>query len=490
MGLIVGLMCLGCGPQDKSSELTDEVTSDTWLALAIDGEAIGWEHRVVTKTEEHYRTEVATEMRMALGDNAIVIRALNTHVEEHGGTPVRSTEVSEVLAQTVTIELAFTGSEIVKTEETSEGTDITKHPYPDVACLMPEARERYVLEQIKVGAKQIEFQTVFLGSDLEPRRVEMTYLGQSTFSLDGQVTLVTAWHAVYDGTISSLEYRTTDGDVVYRETQRGLGMIEATSVTRDVALSAAMDSGLAEALHLYLSVPDQLIENPYETTRVTLRLNVQGGRDVPDLPEAGGQSIVQRDNTSITVVFDPRNPLSATNEELGDSSFLEASPLLDFNDSEVLELIRVTKSDGSLTSRDVADALRAFVYGFITDKSIDLLADSASLTARTRRGDCSEHAVLLAALLRGHGIPARVVTGLAYSSDVTNEPGVFVPHAWTQALIDGYWVDLDATLPTKTPHATYLLASHNNIEELETLGTVLQSILWGSIEIEVLGVEY
>ena len=34
--------------------------------------------------------------------------------------------------------------------------------------------------------------------------------------------------------------------------------------------------------------------------------------------------------------------------------------------------------------------------------------------ARTRSGDCSEHAVLLTALLRARGIPARVSHGLVY----------------------------------------------------------------------------
>ena len=44
-----------------------------------------------------------------------------------------------------------------------------------------------------------------------------------------------------------------------------------------------------------------------------------------------------------------------------------------------------------------------------------LLPDAtAAEVARSREGDCTEHAVLLAALARARGIPARVAMGLVY----------------------------------------------------------------------------
>ena len=56
--------------------------------------------------------------------------------------------------------------------------------------------------------------------------------------------------------------------------------------------------------------------------------------------------------------------------------------------------------------------------------------------------------MLLAALLRADGIPSRVAAGLVWAEYFAGEKNVFAWHLWTQALIGGRWVDLDATLPS------------------------------------------
>ena len=57
-------------------------------------------------------------------------------------------------------------------------------------------------------------------------------------------------------------------------------------------------------------------------------------------------------------------------------------------------------------------------------------------------GDCSEHAVLLAATCRARGIPARVAIGLLYSA----EDQAFQYHMWNEVWIKDRWIPLDATL--------------------------------------------
>ncbi|HOV59022.1 MAG TPA: transglutaminase-like domain-containing protein, partial [Rhodanobacteraceae bacterium] len=71
---------------------------------------------------------------------------------------------------------------------------------------------------------------------------------------------------------------------------------------------------------------------------------------------------------------------------------------------------------------------------------------SALEVVKTREGDCTEHAVLLAALGRALGIPTRVVDGLAYTGRFGTAERVFVPHAWVQAWVDGHWRSYDAAL--------------------------------------------
>jgi hypothetical protein len=71
---------------------------------------------------------------------------------------------------------------------------------------------------------------------------------------------------------------------------------------------------------------------------------------------------------------------------------------------------------------------------------------TAAEVATARQGDCTEHAVLAAAMCRAAGIPAQVVTGLAYVGEFAGRKNVFVPHAWFRAWIGGQWIDYDAAL--------------------------------------------
>lgn len=74
---------------------------------------------------------------------------------------------------------------------------------------------------------------------------------------------------------------------------------------------------------------------------------------------------------------------------------------------------------------------------------------SALETINRGRGDCTEAAVLLAALGRAAGIPTRVASGLVYSREryhgVSN---VFMPHSWVLAYVDGQWRSFDLALDT------------------------------------------
>ena len=90
-----------------------------------------------------------------------------------------------------------------------------------------------------------------------------------------------------------------------------------------------------------------------------------------------------------------------------------------------------------------AERLRLAVRSHIGKKDFGVMDGSALETYRSRHGDCTEHANLLAAALRIAGIPARVDVGVVWSAD----HGAWVGHAWNTAWIDGRWVHLDAAYP-------------------------------------------
>jgi hypothetical protein len=90
--------------------------------------------------------------------------------------------------------------------------------------------------------------------------------------------------------------------------------------------------------------------------------------------------------------------------------------------------------------------LRQFVSGYINEHGLDVGYASALEVLDSREGDCTEYAVLLAAMARAQGIPARVVSGMVYADRFAGRERQFIPHEWVQAWVGGRWQSFDAAL--------------------------------------------
>ena len=66
--------------------------------------------------------------------------------------------------------------------------------------------------------------------------------------------------------------------------------------------------------------------------------------------------------------------------------------------------------------------IESFVARYIDNKSMSVGYASAVEVVESRQGDCSEFAVLTAALCRAVGIPAQVVVGIAYVKEFAGIP--------------------------------------------------------------------
>ena len=123
---------------------------------------------------------------------------------------------------------------------------------------------------------------------------------------------------------------------------------------------------------------------------------------------------------------------------------LENTPFLQAAHPEIISLAKESVS-GKRSALEAAKAIEAFVGTYIESKDLSVGFASALEVARNRQGDCTEHAVLTAALCRAVGIPARVVFGVAYVEDFVGSGYGFGGHAWTEAYVGDQWVGLDAS---------------------------------------------
>lgn len=109
----------------------------------------------------------------------------------------------------------------------------------------------------------------------------------------------------------------------------------------------------------------------------------------------------------------------------------------------------------TLGSAPSPEALTEFAARTLTNKSYRHGFDIASQVAKHRGGDCTEHAVFLAALFRRAGIPARGMVGSVLIP--TDNSPLAMGHMWVEAWHHGSWHIYDAALPA-TLNAKYLPA--------------------------------
>lgn len=128
---------------------------------------------------------------------------------------------------------------------------------------------------------------------------------------------------------------------------------------------------------------------------------------------------------------------------------------------------------GERDGRRAVEKLLRWVYRSLA-KEPTMSIPSAVQVLETRRGDCNEHAVLMAALCRAAGIPARLCAGLVYMN------GSFYYHAWVEVYL-GRWVPADPTLDQLPADVTHIKFVQG---DLEAQVAILQ--LLGRLEIDVL----
>jgi hypothetical protein len=143
------------------------------------------------------------------------------------------------------------------------------------------------------------------------------------------------------------------------------------------------------------------------------------------------------------------------------------------SDSEALIDQANAIAGGETNGTIVASRMLAWVYKRL-DKRPIMSIPSAEEVLRTLTGDCNEHAVLLVALLRAAGVPARMSIGLVYTQEK------FFYHAWTEAYL-GEWVTMDATLNQMPVDATHIKLIEGNLDKQVELAGLI-----GNLKLEVL----
>jgi hypothetical protein len=237
------------------------------------------------------------------------------------------------------------------------------------------------------------------------------------------------------------DYLDEHGEVIVSTTEMLGQTLTTYTVTAEEALKQIAGEGLDIAVNTL--VKSTFIPRAHSTMRGVYRIKMKGEDPTPFFPSDANQKVVRTapDECEITV----RNvrPAPANRAIRIDRQYLEPSQFLQSNDRELL--IHVDRAARNLVEpSQIAVAMEKYVDGAVQKKDFSTALASAGEVARTLQGDCTEHAVFLAAMLRARNIPSKIAVGLVYIEPLSSFGG----HMWTEALIGDHWVPLDATLGT------------------------------------------
>lgn len=484
--LLVPGLSLAAWAQDGSDQSSWQPVSEHWYVLEINGAAAGWTHEKVDRDDERYRSSSQMHLRIDRGGTAVAISSRAGFIETLDGAPLKIRQIENMSSMVRETEWIFDEAGIRSVVQEGNRTSERRLDAPEGRWLTPQAVHRYWLEQLGDGAERISYRMLDMDDGLAPITVSSELKNRTTIEREGREVAVGIWHTTTSNLpgITSVETIDSEGLLLREEVQLPFG----TMVTRlaDKAEALAAEAGPAPELVVESFVRlNKPVANVLNMEKAAWRLRVRDGT-MPELPSAGAQrfALGDDDRTALLVV-DMTDPLPASGAELDDAAYRQSSALVDSDDPLVRRRAEraLRGIDGGAAAQ--AEALRQFVFRFLTEKDLGTAFASASETIRTRQGDCSEHAVLLCALLRASDIPARVAGGLVYVDQFLGERSVFGWHMWTQALIDDKWIDLDATLPVSY-HAGHVLTNTTSLADGRGDGDLSSMLrLLGNLEIEM-----
>lgn len=424
---------------------------ERWYALMIMGKKSGYVQSTLKREGDLITSRSNLVISMRRGAVKLELGIDTTFVETVAGKPVSMTSARK-LGTIPTVEtVEFGETEMTITTKQGDNTTVKRRANPPEGFVAPAAAERYLAAEQAKGNKKITVRTIDPSDG--PNIVTLTReIGASeNVELLGKTVPATKASSTIDKYpgIKTEEYLADDGELL--KTIVNLGGIKMEQLLSDRDLAMA-EKDVPELLVSTIVKLDKPIENARTLQKASYVLTVTEGQ-LPELPNVGFQQFARVAPGAGRVTLDLTRGGSLATAEDEKIDYLAASGMLNWRDPAVEALLKKALPLEIPDETARAEALRTFVHRTISTKDMSVGFASASETARTLTGDCTEHAVLLAALMRGANIRSRVVSGMVYVDGFAEQKHVFGYHMWAQALIntaDGAkWVDFDAAVDPK-----------------------------------------
>ncbi|MGE3108289.1 MAG: transglutaminase family protein [Phycisphaerales bacterium] len=486
------------------STLAASADVDRWYSLELRGEHAGYRHVVQHTVAGVITTSITQRVLLKRGEDLLELTTESSFVETTAGKPVSMQSTQSIGAAPVTRRYVFSDAGVSVTTILGMGFEPRHETIPREALggtwLTPAAAAAFVEARLAAGATEFSLRAIDPDRGPVPVPQAFVVLGAAQASVPSGDPGVRKPVAGVEISIADQSLagwppercrRLTDERGVPVETDIIIGgfPFRARLSTEQAATADTEPPQFADMMIIQC---EGVLERP--RSLVAARFEVSpppqtgpapgkspGSFPAPMFPVGSVQAVERDDRGPIRVWVDVSRAEPAPPSDAGDSRYTDPSTLIDSADPEVMQLSRrAVNGIGDRPAREQVEAMRLFVHHYVRPKSLGVGFASASETARTRTGDCTEQAMLLAAMIRTAGIPARLVIGAVYAESFAGRSNVFVLHMWTQALIDAgqgpCWIDLDPAREAGSFDAAHIAVLHTALEDTVQLRTADRAV--------------
>ncbi|MDY6972058.1 MAG: transglutaminase domain-containing protein [Thermodesulfobacteriota bacterium] len=444
-----------------------------WMEIYLKGKKVGYSMNQISPFGEYYLIREEILLKLGLMGQPSVMRAITRCIVDHEFIlkNFRFRMTSGVVTFQVTGRVDGDGMHLTVGEGPSQKTNYIKLSAPPM--IGSGTAQFFKGRPIEVG-QSFKFpifdpstmaQTELIIEVADKEGLVINGIRYGTFRLETEMwgQQMTFW----------LDER---GSVLKEEGFMGLTLIKSSAARASEDIEGGVEEDFYEMAAIdvkrKLLDPDRLIY---------LKLKIEG------LDETHFDTGILNDGRQklsggILEIIKEKRPLKATyNIPYPDYSgemapYLEPELSVESDDRLIMEKVRKIAGDTN-DPVTVATRLLAWVHENVEKRPV-VTVPSATEVLKTRVGDCNEHTVLLTALLRGAGIPARICVGLVYAR------GKFFYHAWTEGYL-GRWISMDATTNQTPVDATHIKLVQGGLDrQVEIIGLI------GKLKLEIIEYKY
>jgi len=443
-----------------------ETNTDDWQIIQMSGQKVGYAH-ATTKAEVRdgktiYVTEIVTRLTIKRFGGQLTSDVNQRTEEDADGHLLSFSLIQDNPPTSKTESRGRVNGNVLTLETMSSGKTFTRE------IELPEDLKSSVWFDRELKKSPLKIGETRSFKSFEPGLAKVTDISikqiepAETKLLSGEVVTLNRSEMRQSilPFIVTTAYSNDAGDM--KKSTGGLLGMETFSCTPEEALKEIASSHLDLGVDTIIKVG--AIERAFDSRKITYRLEPTDYDPRPVFLDSPTQQLIPGENGTFQLVVTAVDPGMEGTEPASEAKYLSSSRYVDLEDPQIIKLAE--EMAGTETDPvKIAILAEKFVHGHLKLKNFSTAMATASEVARSQSGDCTEHGILLAALLRAKKIPSRVVTGLVYARSLNGFGG----HMWTEAFLNGRWAPLDGTLANGHGDAVHLKTGDSALEDSSAL---------------------